>query len=112
MNLMKQDLRGYLKGQRNAQAPCKTGCLRLPEEIDETWLASLTFDEGQILKDPQAAIRQIRQAQIPGTQDTYFFLRRENRVITVQLTGEAPLSESALKELLSLFDADFSFLDK
>ena len=46
------------------------------------------------------------------TQDTYFFLRRENRVITVQLTGEAPLSESALKELLSLFDADFSFLDK
>ena len=51
MNLMKQDLRGYLKGQRNVQASCKTGCLRLPEEIDETWLASLTFDEGQILKD-------------------------------------------------------------
>lgn len=64
-----------------------------------------------ILKDLKAAIRQIRQAQIPGTQDTYFFLRRENRVITVQLTGEAPLSESMLKELLSLFDADFSFLD-
>lgn len=46
INLMKQDLRGYLKGQRNAQAPCKTGCLRLPEEMDETWLASLTLDEG------------------------------------------------------------------
>ena len=70
MNLMKQDLRGHLKGQRNVQASCKTGCLRLPEEIDETWLASLTFDEGQILKDPQTAIRQIQQAQIPGTQDT------------------------------------------
>ena len=44
-------------------------------------------------------------------QDTCFFLRRENRVIFVQLTGEDSLSESALKELLSLFDADFSFLD-
>ena len=111
MNLMKQDLRGYLKGQRNAQTRCKTSCLRLPEELDETWLASLTFEESQVLKDPQAAIRQIRQAQIPGTQDTCFFLRRENRVIFVQLTGEDSLSESALKELLSLFDADFSFLD-
>lgn len=89
----------------------KPGCLRLPEELDETWLASLTFEESQVLKDPQAAIRQIRQAQIPGTQDTCFFLRRENRVIFVQLTGEDSLSESALKELLSLFDADFSFLD-